>query len=117
MAIYTSYAVFEQNLELVQGAPFVFAFKISNNGSPIDGTGCTIDCDFKANKGEPVAFTPSQDLSDAANGNFKLTLTAVQTVNATGERYLYDMYVFDSTGVLFMRVWGQVAVIVPVATL
>lgn len=99
-----------ENLDLTikQGASFgPFTFNMQNpDATPVDLTGVTFAAKIKKLPTTPVVATLLIEVTDAANGQYQMSLTAVDTakipagttIDASQSGYLWDMEMTDSLG-------------------
>lgn len=87
-------------LDLDQGTDFNIDLNLTNSdGSTINCTGYVFSSSMKKSfYAARAAATFTTTITDAANGNVTLSLTASQTANIKPGRYLYDVKQTDNVG-------------------
>jgi len=103
------------NIEIEQGASFSRTITYQDSaGSAVDITGYTIRMQARETVNSSTAYIDINTtdggvvITDAAAGEFKLTLTAAQTSAITVERGVYDLEVVDVSGNVTRLLQGSV---------
>jgi hypothetical protein len=110
----------ELNLRIRQGADFILLFQFKDaNGNPTDLTGAT----FKSQIRKTATTTAVTKeflftVTDAVNGEVKMSLTAAETRSIkavddpkSGENvYVWDMEMVDSSGITIPLYYGNVSI-------
>ena len=90
-----------QNLTLDQGSSFLSnIFYLDSNKNPIDISAFSARSQMRRSYYSANAIQFSCNITDGANGKITLSLTPGQTANIRGQRYLYDLEIFNSSEVI-----------------
>ncbi len=85
----------EANLTYYQGDDETWPMRLTtqNDGLPIDLTGAVITCELRTGFADesPVAQTATCTVTNAADGQFEISLTSAQTKIMAGATYKYDV--------------------------
>lgn len=111
----------ELNLRIRQGATFgPYEFVMQNpDTTPVDLTGCTIRGQIRRDANSTVALTLTVPITDAANGEYELSLTDEQTAGlragkteaSSDSRYVWDLELLDAGGAVTPLYYGIVTVL------
>jgi hypothetical protein len=113
-----TYAV--KDFRLVQGEGFSRAMTITSDGSAVNLTGYTITAEVRLTPttGGSAAATFTTSITNAANGQFSISLTGTQTaaLSDTGGIYYYDLKLKPSGGEPRVYMTGRILVRARVTT-
>lgn len=103
------------NLVIDQGANFSVTINYSNDsGVPNDLTGYTARAQMRKSYYSANSTTFSSNITDAANGEITLSMTAANTSNVKPGRYVYDVTV--GIGVDVLRIVEGIVTVLPGVT-
>lgn len=89
-----------QNLTVDQGSTFIAnIIHMDSNKNPIDITAFSARSQMRRSYYSANAIQFSCNITDGANGKITMSLSPGQTANIAGQRYLYDLEIFNSTDV------------------
>lgn len=99
-------------LTLDQGTDYAGHIVLTeDDGTPVDVSGSTFLCQMrKSYYSANVTANLVMTITDAANGNVRLTLDAANTANIKAGRYLYDIKRTDANNQITRIVEGIVTV-------
>jgi hypothetical protein len=104
------------NLNIEQGATFSIGLELT------DDTGVTFDLDgytgrsqMRRSHSSSTAIDLDVTITDMTGGNLTLSKTAATTASITAGRYVYDLEVFNASGVV-KRIVEGVATVLPEVT-
>ena len=98
-----------------QGADFsVTVYYNTENGDPKDLTGWTSRSQLRKSYYSTTATSLTANITDAANGEITLSLTANTTANIKAGRYVYDLEVANAGSVI--RVIEGIITVMPEVT-
>lgn len=84
-------------LDIDQGSDFVTEITLQNDdGTPMSLVGFSIYSQFRKSYGSTVGYAFNAQISDAAEGKFKLSLSGVTSSSIRPGRYLYDVEISNS---------------------
>lgn len=99
-----------------QGATFETVIDVTDiYNNPVNITGFTANSAMRKSYVSSTSYILSSALSDAANGEITLSMTAANTALLPAGRLLYDLKITSSTGIV-TRVVEGVAVVLPSIT-
>lgn len=103
------------NLLVEQGATFTATIQYSDdNGNPSDLSNYTVQSQMRRSYYSANSTSISASISDAANGEITLNLTATNTSNIKPGRYVYDVNIARSN--VITRVVEGIITVLPGVT-
>lgn len=106
----------QHNFTLYQGTTLRKTFTWLANNVPVDLTGYTGRCQFRASYQE---LTPALNMTslnggiivDSLAGQITLYATDVQTAQLTADKYFYDLEIIDAVGDVSRLIYGTVTLV------
>jgi hypothetical protein len=96
------------DLALYQGDTWMLRVDFEDaDASPLDVSACSFRVQIRQTTASAVLAAPAVDVSDAATGTVRFSLTDVETA-ALSDRAVWDLEQTDGDGIVTTLVYGQV---------
>lgn len=99
------------NLSLDQGSTFSLTFTVNDvSGAPVNLTGYTSRSQFRREYTSSNSYSFTSEITAANTGQVALSMNANSTANVAFGRYVYDVEVIDSEGIVTRVIEGLLTV-------
>jgi len=104
-------------LDIESGANFALQIEVTNNdGTPRSLSNHTITSQIRKSYYSSTATDFIISITDSANGNVAMTLTANTTANLRAGRYVFDVEMNDTSNNSIQRIFEGIATVLPNVT-
>lgn len=104
MAIYA-------DIQLDQGSTFSMTLRATDvTGAPYVLTGYSVRAQVRRSYSSTTYWSFTGSVTDAANGAVAISMTAAQTAELKAGRYVYDVEIYNNSGIVVRIAEGQVEV-------
>ena len=104
-------------LDIEAGATFSLQIVVKNdNGTPRNLANHTITSQLRKSYYSSTANNFTISVTDSANGNIAMTMTAANTANLRAGRYVFDVEMDDTANSTITRIFEGIATVLPNVT-